>query len=132
MILLLIGILLFSCNSKKDLRPKDANLKCNDFYVQGEFKQGVHTFCGIIPIEIEYSYKVGYWKYWSLNGTLVAQGKYKLEKSIIDDRGGCSYEVMVGTIVKDQWLFRDEKGHQFVPNDGFVEELESCVIEMLN
>ena len=105
-ILALIVIMLSSCHqSVKDKRPDGSNLVCNEFYIKGQYKNAKYTFCGSIPIEESYSYKSGEWKFWNLNGQLIAEWRFHPQKIKVEDHGGCPYEIMKGIILEENWNF---------------------------
>lgn len=103
---------------------------CKEFFIQGQFKNDTYTFCGIVPIENSYKYKNGKWKFWNLNGQLVAEGRYKLKKIKVEGNGGCSYEITRGLIVQDEWNFWDEWGNKISPNKEFISRIENCTNEL--
>jgi len=128
---LLISLMILSCGQKKDIRPFGSNMICNDFYVQGQFKNAIHSFCGIVPEEVHYLHKDGKWKYWNLKGQLIAQGIYKLQKVNIEGYGGCTYELIEGVLDKKEWSFWNEKGDRIEPNEGLVNKIKSCTSQLM-
>lgn len=102
---------------------------CKDFFIQGQFKNGTYTFCGIVPVENSYNYKNGKWKFWNLNGQLIAEGIYKSNKIKIEDQGGCPYEIIKGIIEKENWNFWDESGNKIPPNEELISRIENCTNE---
>jgi len=132
-LILSIGLLLFSCSHKSEnIRPKEANIACQEFFVKGQFKEGVYTFCGIVPVETRYIYKNGSWKFWNIKGQLIAEGIYKSISTKIEGEGGCSYEVIEGVADKEKWNFWDENGKEIKPNEGLIKRLEICIDETRN
>lgn len=119
-----------SCK-EKEIKPKEANMTCNGFFVKGEFKNGNYTFCGIVPVETQYIYKNGNWKFWNLKGQLIAEGFYKLQKIKVEGQGGCPYEITEGIIDKERWNFWDDKGQEIKPKEDLITKLEACTTEIL-
>lgn len=122
--------MILSCSQKKDLRPSEANMICNDFYIQGQFKNATYSFCGIVPTEVQYIHKDGKWKYWNIRGQLVAEGIYKLKKIKVEDHGGCSYEIIQGELDKKEWIFWNEKGNKIEPNEKLINKIELCASQL--
>lgn len=129
-ILLIMSFFLFC--SEKEVKPKKANMVCSDFFVKGQFKNATYTFCGIMPVEVRYIYKDGKWKFWNLNGQLIAEGIYKLQNEVVEGEGGCPYEIIEGLINEEEWFFWDEKGIKIKPDEDLIKRIKSCADEFTN
>jgi len=112
--------------SMKSNRPEEANRVSDHFYIKGQLGYDSYAFCSVVPEDVPYAYKVGKWKYWNLDGQLVAEGVFRLDTQVVRDHGGCPYSFRVGKIDRDSWRFWDKNGLPFHPANTFIEELESC------
>lgn len=131
-IIFLCGLILFSCHGQpKKTRPEEANMVCNDFYALGQIEYDTYTFCSIVPVEVEYHYKKGFWKFWDLNGQLVAEGTFNVEKGRVEDHGGCPYEYLTGKIKTANWRFWDENSVETEPEVELIKNLQSCEVSLL-
>lgn len=124
--LIFVLIMCFNCQSEQEIIPKEANLFCNDYLIKGQFKNDSYIFCGITQNEIQYSYNYGNWKFWDLKGKLVAEGNYTLKKRVVGSEGGCSFEIIEGKIIREDWQFWDNQGNRIPGNNKIIEQLESC------
>lgn len=75
-----------------------------NIYGKGKLKESSYTFCGLSPVYKEYEYKVGEWKFWNLKRKLIAEGSFRTENSLVDNNGGCEYNVITSKI-DDDWSF---------------------------
>ncbi len=125
--LALFGIVILGCTNTEK-KPLEANMFSSNFYIYGEYKEDTYSFCSTVPIEVEYRYKVGKWKYWDNKGQLIAEGLYKPKKIKIEGIGGCPYEMKEGKIDRETWKFWDRKGAEISPSDGLIKRIENCKI----
>lgn len=131
-ILLIFCLTILSCGQKQtNNRPKEANMYCSNFFIKGQFKNATHSFCGIIPEEIQYLHKDGKWKYWNIEGLLVAEGIFKLKKINVTGHGGCPYDKIEGVLGKKEWTFWDENGNKIKPQMEFLNKIKSCTLELM-
>ncbi|WP_299679994.1 hypothetical protein [uncultured Tenacibaculum sp.] len=79
-----------------------------NIYGQGKFEQASFTFCGVVPTNYNYEYKVGKWKFWNLNREFLGEGTFKVNKVAITENGGCDYEVYKSKMNHD-WHFVNDK-----------------------
>lgn len=114
-ILISLVFIFYSC-TPKEVRPPEANMHCKNFYVKGNFKNDTHYFCGITPEQHPYLYKYGEWKFWDLEGHLIAEGIYSTKIDTIADHGGCNYFKKRGIIDLDNWKFWDKNGKSIQSN----------------
>ncbi|WP_369992788.1 hypothetical protein [Winogradskyella sp.] len=77
---------------------------------EGKFDSGKYTFCGLVPEEVNYKYKVGYWKFWNQNRQLIAEGEFKIDSALALGRGGCSYMMKMSKVIPGKWKFYDSNG----------------------
>jgi hypothetical protein len=128
-LVLIVAIAGTACNQEVGSQmPKEANLIYGDFYAAGQIEQGSYTFCSYAPKEVQYSYKNGAWKYWNLNGELIANGTYKPVKQKIEGEGGCPFEIISGKINRKEWQFWDGHGNTIAPSDELLDKLEKCEV----
>ena len=115
-LILLLGVLFISCTQQPNGEDKFPE---NLFSVikEGELKEDSYTFCGVVPTEIEYSYKVGKWTFKSIDGKPIAQGEYGKKLVTIDTMGGCSFSFKVATVDYNEWQFWNADGEKIKPTD---------------
>ena len=118
-----------SCK-EKIIKPIEANITCTEFFVKGQYEYGKYTFCGIVPIETKYTYKIGNWKFWNLKGQLIAEGPYDPQKMKIEQEGGCSYELTKGILNETEWKFWDDFGKQIELKQELITKIETCTSEI--
>ena len=100
-IILLISL---SCTDKSkaiDLAnsTSETKLNCGEFLGFGQIVESSYTFCSIVPVVNEYTYKRGTWKFWDKKGTFVTEVEFSNKLETITGHGGCNYYVMLDTIV---------------------------------
>ena len=114
-LMLLFLTVLLQCASdstSNSFYAAEINMRCDEYYAIGQIEYDHYSFCSTVPVDIEYSYKKGNWKYWNKSGKLIAVGKFRLEKQIIEDQGGCSYEMISGKIDQSNWKFWDSDDNE--------------------
>lgn len=107
-------------------------MNCSQFLVKGQFKNSKYTFCSIVPVENDYTYKSGEWKFWNLEGQLIAKGVYEPKTITIDGEGGCPYEMIEGLMNKENWNFWDENGKTIIPDKELLSGIENCADSLKN
>ena len=127
-IFFLILSFFWACKAK-DIKPKEANMICYEFFVSGQFKHETYSLCSTVPVEIGYHYETGNWKFWNLKGQLIAEGPYTSQKIEIQGQGGCPYELIRGVMDKDKWNFWDDKGKPIKATEDLINKLEACTAE---
>lgn len=129
----MIFICFSSCGQSEKVKiPIEANMKCNDLYAKGQLGYSKYTFCAITLVESHYSYKKGNWTFWSSNGNKIATGKFKNEKQIIEDQGGCPYEIIEEKVEMGKWQFWDENKMEIKPNPNLIRKIEMCKPIIIN
>uniref|UniRef100_UPI0035C839A3 hypothetical protein n=1 Tax=Aurantibacter sp. TaxID=2807103 RepID=UPI0035C839A3 len=78
-----------------------------NIYGSGNFESNKYLHCGIDNQEIEYNYKIGYWKFWDLKRNFIAEGEFKIDSMFING-GGCNYIIKTSKVIKDKWKFYDK------------------------
>lgn len=108
-------------------------IKSNDWssdkdmlYGEGEYNIGNYTFCGLVPEEINYKYKVGKWKFWNLNKQLIAEGEFEIDSALALGRGGCNYMMKISKVIPKNWKFYDNNGNQINSNIEQIFRIENA------
>ncbi len=91
-----------------------------NIYGSGKFKTDKYTFCGLVPHEEEYRYKVGNWKFWNIDRELIAEGEFEIDSALALGRGGCEYMVKVSKVKNGKWKFFDENEKE---TKGTIEQI---------
>lgn len=109
----LIIILLFNCKNEN-------KQKYESFISNGITKTDSFTFCSIVPKQIEYSYRVGPWKFESSKGYIIAEGEYENPRQIIDSLGGCPFSYIDTVVNLKKWEFWNDKGQKIEPTKKMI------------
>lgn len=102
----------------------------HEFYENGQLKEfgiyklDIYKFCGPGGLDVgKYSYKIGEWVYFDVNGNIRAKGEYKIGKKNIGNSCNGGYNINFG-FVTDDWEFYDSKGNKIVPSKNDINEIE--------
>ena len=106
-------IIVFSCTNK---------FQQNSIHIKaiGDSKEASYTFCGFIPKEVNYTYRIGTWKFVTQNNVIIAKGEYNVTLETDNSSGGCPYSYFNNTIDIDKWEFWDIKGQKIKPNKRMI------------
>ena len=115
--ILILFIVASSCTNK--LQENRIHIKAI-----GDTKNASYTFCGIVPKEVVYNYRVGSWKFVTQNDIIIAKGEYNVTLETDNSSGGCPYSYFNNTIDIGKWEFWDTKGQKTKPN--------KIIINMIN
>jgi hypothetical protein len=93
-------------------------------YGFGTFKKDKYSFCGSIPREKDYQYKIGKWKFWNQKRDLIAEGEFTIDSSLVKGQGGCDYYIKTSKIRKENWIFYNSEQKIIEPHfeDIFILE----------
>lgn len=121
--LLLIG-LVFSC---KNENSNSAELKKGFHNVNaiGELKNGSYTFCGTVPTEVNYTYRIGKWKFITKGKIKIAEGEYNAIIKENDSSGGCGFKYFENTVDLEKWKFWNKDGKLIEPTKRLINIIES-------
>ena len=103
--ILVISIAFFFVCCEKNTEAKgdeiivDIRLECGPFYRLGEQIDTTYTFCSIVPVEQNYSYRKGKWEFWLQEGEYLGEIEFGHALETIEGHGGCPYEIMVSSII---------------------------------
>ncbi|WP_179317934.1 toxin-antitoxin system YwqK family antitoxin [Winogradskyella undariae] len=82
----------------------------------GKYANDTYIFCGVVPYDREYIYKIGEWKYYYENGQIMTSGIYlNPEKNIRTNCGGGA-NIKISKINKN-WISYDKNGNKIDNND---------------
>jgi hypothetical protein len=109
----LLLIIIFSCTNK--LQQDSIHIKAI-----GDVKNASYTFCGFVPTEVDYSYRVGTWEFVTQNDIIIAKGEYNVTLETDKSSGGCEYTYFNSTIDIDKWEFWDTKRQKIKPSKRMI------------
>lgn len=123
-IFLFLVVFTFGC---KNDTLKSTELK-KGFYTlkaTGESKSGSYTFCGFVPTEVNYNYRIGNWKFTTNDTIKIAEGEYDVVIKVDDSSGGCEFKYFDNTVDLKKWRFWDKSGQPIEPTKRLINLIES-------
>lgn len=106
-------IAIFSCKNEVK-KPFET------FSSQGHTESYYFTFCSTISTEVKYTLRVGQWTFKSSKGYKIAEGFYDNSIKVINNHGGCPYELKQNSIDFEKWKFWNENGQLVKPNQKML------------
>lgn len=119
---IIYSILIFSCN---DISSDSDAIKYESFTSCGETKPDSYIFCSTVPIEINYTYRIGIWRFISSTGYIAAEGEYNVRFNTVRDIGGCPYCYKSTTINLEKWKFWNENGELIEPSKKLINIIQT-------
>lgn len=84
-----------------------------------------YDFCGFVPVEHKYFYKIDTWQFIVNDSIKIAEGPYINKLVTITGQGGCPYSYFVDSIDMATWSFWDLKGNSISPNQRLKNIIKS-------
>jgi hypothetical protein len=122
LIFLLVISLVFNCKNENSTDIKNGFISVDAI---GEIKNGSYTFCGTVPSEVNYTYRIGNWKFISKEKIKIAEGEYDTIIKENDTSGGCGFRYVENKIDVGKWKFWNKDGEIIEPTKRLINIIES-------
>ncbi|WP_378172663.1 hypothetical protein [Aquimarina sp. SS2-1] len=121
-ILIFIISLIVSCKDKKSTEIKNNSYNVNAI---GKIKNGSYTFCGTVPTQVNYNYRIAKWSFITEDKIKIAEGEYDIVLKKNDSSGGCAFEYFENKIDLKKWRFWNIEGRNIEPTEQLIGLIES-------
>ncbi|MCK8482300.1 hypothetical protein [Psychroserpens algicola] len=116
--------LIFSCKTENS-NSTEIKKGFHNVEAIGELISGSYTFCGIVPTEINYTYRTGKWKFITSDNIKIAEGEYDVLVKENDSSGGCGFKYFENKVDSEKWNFWNKDGEVIEPIKRLINIIES-------